>query len=83
MFIVIKVVCFCNGLGCITWIFSYNKWLYCYRTFAMDQAAANGHFDIMRWLHKYRSEGCNELGYNKWASFYSEMVTFSFIRRLY
>lgn len=25
---------------------------------AMDGAAANGHLDIVRWLHEHRSEGC-------------------------
>lgn len=36
------------------------RYMFCFffRTEAMDEAAKNGHLEVVRWLHENRIEGC-------------------------
>lgn len=31
----------------------------------MDKAAANGHFNVVRWLHEHRTEGCTKVAMDR------------------
>ncbi|EGZ19424.1 hypothetical protein PHYSODRAFT_558163 [Phytophthora sojae] len=41
---------------------------------AMDIAAANGHLDVVKWLHAYRSEGCTAAAMDKAAGGHLKVV---------
>ena len=48
--------------GCLEglkWVYTHNPEAKC-STHAMDNAAKNGHLDVVKWLHENRIEGCTD-----------------------